>query len=350
MSVETELQPKPRRPTTAWRAFVLTIVVLLGLMLALVFAAYHGVQISLRELEETHVEVSVEAPEPPVLDVPEGVIEGWARRASEAAVDAATVELRARLDDVFMPVHEAVPAYADFHYSVLGEYVELTEAAFRAVSSSMQDRLFSGFNPRLENALGDVGDVYERTFRDEIEEEVEAGRLTLGQEAIISEATRLAIDDTISRAGIGLPSEIMAAGVGAIGAKAAAAALGKVLVKGLAKVAAKTAAKPLGAGGAAAAGAAVGSIGGPPGAAVGGVVGAVVGWFSMDYAIVKIDELMNRDQFEADLHLMIDAEKELLALRIEDIISERASRTPTGTISEARRGDPMSNTPANAVE
>ena len=108
-------------------------------------------------------------------------------------------------------------------------------------------------------------------------------------------------------------------------------------MKGLAKVAAKSAAKPLGMGGAAAAGAAAGSLGGPPGAAVGGAIGAVVGWFSMDYAIIKVDELVNRDRFEADLHLMIDAEKELLALRVEDIIIERTGLRQGNTVSETRK-------------
>lgn len=337
MSVETEPGKELRPRMTAWGAFWRTIVVLLVGMAVLVAFAYRGAEISLTELEEPPREAAIETPEPPVFDAPQGVVEGWAQRAAEAATDAATDELRARLDDVFAPVHDAVPAYADFHYSVLGEYVELTEAAFRAVSSSMQDRLFDGFNPRLEGALGEVGAVFEETFRAEIERDVEAGRLALGEDAIISEATRLAINDTIARAGIGLPSEIMAAGVGAIGAKAAAAALGKTLVKGLAKVAAKSAAKPLGMGGAAAAGAAAGSVGGPPGAAVGGAIGAIVGWFSMDYAIIKIDELVNRDRFEADLRLMIDAEKELLALRIEDILIERAGLRQGETVSETRR-------------
>lgn len=337
MSVETEAGKGPRPRMTAWGAFWRTILGLLVMMAFLVAFAYRGAEVALKDLEEAPLEAVVEAPEPPVFDAPQGVVEGWARRAAEAATDAATDELRARLNDVFAPVHEAVPAYADFHYSVLGEYVELTEAAFRAVSSSMQDRLFAGFNPRLEGALGEVGLVFEETFRAEIEEDVEASRLALGEDAIISEATRLAINDTIARAGIGLPSEIMAAGVGAIGAKAAAAALGKTLVKGLAKVAAKSAAKPLGMGGAAAAGAAAGSLGGPPGAAVGGAIGAVVGWFSMDYAIIKVDELVNRDRFEADLHLMIDAEKELLALRVEDIIMERTGLRQGNTVSETRK-------------
>ena len=337
MSVETEPGQEPRPRMTAWGAFWRTIVVLLVMMTVLVAFAYRGAEVAFSELEEAPPEAVVEAPEPPVFEAPQGVVEGWARRAAEAATDTATDELRLRLGDVFAPVHAAVPAYADFHYSVLGEYVELTEAAFRAVSSSMQDRLFGGFNPRLEDALAEVALVFEETFRAEIEEDVEAGRLALGEDAIISEATRLAINDTIARSGIGLPSEIMAAGVGAIGAKAAAAALGKTLVKGLAKVAAKSAAKPLGIGGVAAAGAAAGSVVGPPGAAVGGAIGAVVGWFSMDYAIIKVDELMNRDRFEADLHLMIDAEKELLALRIEDIIMERTGLNQGGTVSETRR-------------
>lgn len=309
-----------RRPT-AMRAAWCTILVFLVLSLGLVLAAYHGARVSMSEMVEAHVEV--EAP-PPVFEAPKGVVEDWARRAAEVATKAATTELRARLDVVFAPVHAAVPAYADFHYSVLGEYIELTEAALRSVSSSMEERLFEGFDPRLIAALDEVGKTYQAAFRSEIEQSAEAGRLALGEEAILGAATRLAIEDTVARAGVGVPAEIAAAGVGAIGAKAAAAALGKALVKGVAKIAAKSAVKPLGIGGAAAAGAAAGSPAGPPGAVIGGVVGAALGWFTMDYAIVKIDELISREAFEADLHALIDGEQELLALRIEDLLASRA--------------------------
>lgn len=326
-------QERPHRRPSAMRAAWCTILVFLALSLVLVLAAYQGAQVSLQEMADSEAEV-VE-PAPTVFEAPHGAVEEWARRAADVAADAATTELRSRLDEVFAPVHAAVPAYADFHYSVLGEYVELTEAALRSVSSSMEERLFAGFDPRLTLALDEVGSVYEQAFRAEIEESAEAGRLALGSEAILGEATRMAIEDTVARAGVGVPAEVMAAGVGAIGAKAAAAALGKALVKGVAKIAAKTAAKPLGMGGVAAAGAAVGSAGGPPGALIGGVIGATIGWFTMDYAIVKVDELISRDAFEADLHLLIDAEKELLALRVEDLLAGRPAAG--ATISERRQ-------------
>lgn len=329
--------PRKKKPRlTVMGVAWCTILGFLFLSLLLVLFAYRGAQISIREAEEAASRIEAELP-PPVFEAPEGLVGEWASYAAERATSAASEELRERLDEVFAPVHAAVPAYADFHYSVLGEYIELSEAAMRSVSSSMQERLFEGFDPRLEEALSHVAQVYSSTFHAEMQEQAEADRIAFDEKAIMGQATRLAIEDTVARARVGLPADIVAASAGAVGAKAAAAALGKALVKGLTKIAAKSAAKPLGIGSAAAAGAAAGSAGGPPGALLGGLIGATLGWFTMDYAIVKIDELISREDFEADLHRLIDEEKEVLAVQIEEALKGRIGKVQGQTIEEARR-------------
>ncbi|OUD13864.1 hypothetical protein [Thioflexithrix psekupsensis] len=108
--------------------------------------------------------------------------------------------------------------------------------------------------------------------------------------------------------------------IGAVGAQAARLigqrTSGKIVTKLVARTAAKATGIGSGAATGAAAGAAAGSVvpvaGTAIGAAVGGIIGAVAGWLITDQVVLKLDELLNRSEFEIEIRTAIDEQKVLL--------------------------------------
>jgi hypothetical protein len=117
------------RPVSALRAagwgFFLVLAALLLVTLALLALAHH-------EAGRTPPSRPAQSETPPAeRSLPES-------RVGKIIQDAASQATRDTLPDVeeaiaalFAPVRAAIPPYADFHYSVRGEYTELAEAAFR---------------------------------------------------------------------------------------------------------------------------------------------------------------------------------------------------------------------------
>ena len=217
------------------------------------------------------------------------------------------------IDAAFAPIYTGVPAFLDWHYSVIGQYVELGQAAFGELEEEFSVRLFAGLQAGIANASTDV----DQTMREEMGALVEQWVRDQGQ-MLPTEALRTAyermlgatIADTVQRfTASAPPSAVVAVGAGVAGTAAAAA-----VAKGLAKkLTASTAMKAVGkaalkAGsplGAAAAGAAAGAFLGPAGAAVGVIAGAAA-WLALDSAAVNIDEHLNRRAFERELIELVD--------------------------------------------
>ena len=140
--------------------------------------------------------------------------------------------------------------------------------------------------------------------------------------------TSTACSVSVSRAQFGKPGAALLSALGARAGVQAARLLSRQIARRLLvnlgrKTAAKTAARTTGIGGGAAAGAGAGAVLGPVGAAGGAVIGAVGSWLLFDFVVIELDELLNREAFEAELRLHIDAEKAALKAQILTQIAER---------------------------
>jgi len=302
-----------------WGAFWLTLIVLAA------FYGYAQWQINKLKLDEhgklvarknAIAELKIRLP---------GVEQDIAAELQQAgrAIDS---NIDANIDAVFAPVYDQITKFADFHYSVIGEYTEMAAALTGEVSRDLERILFDAvdFQDRLEryNAaiFADARQTLDRALQN-IETST-ADNLALSKDdlALLGDLIAFSIEDAEAR----FSSEfVILRGVGLLaGTKATGAALAKIMGKKLAtklaaKAAAKTALKGTAIGGSAATGAAVGSIVPGLGTAIGGVVGAVIGWFATDKIIVEVDEYFNRDEFVADLTAQIDAEKARLKTQIK---------------------------------
>jgi hypothetical protein len=226
--------------------------------------------------------------------------------ANKSALEAVTLQIGPLLDAAYQPAYDAIPSYANFHYSVWGEYAELGAAALGDVGVKLQEMLFNGLDGRLR----EVGIGLDQSFNSRFETELNAFTDNGGSVgASLGPLTRLALQDAKTRMVITVPVSTAAAIGTAATIKVAATSIAKKIA---AKLAIKAAAKTGGKWAAAGTGAGVGGAAcwwAGPGAGLCAAVGGVGAWIVADYGIVKLDEYWNRDEFEADLRGMIDEQK-----------------------------------------
>jgi len=240
------------------------------------------------------------------------------------------------LDEAYAPVYEAVPSYASFHYSVLGEYTELAGAALGKMNQALYDRLFSGFEDRMIELAGDLDQQYFNAYSNFLRAGIQEALPRGSAERPLGPITHKAIEDAMRRAKITVPLATVAATAAGSGAlKAATAVIAKKLaLKISGKAAAKVALKAGSIGGAAVTGTAFCAPAGPLAVLCGAAAGFGA-WLLTDKAVVMIDEYFNRDEFEAELRALIDkdktSKKELLkeALQEKGLAMDKAAKDCT---------------------
>lgn len=235
-------------------------------------------------------------------------------RAARKARTETSDEIDPLLDDLYEPVYGGISSYANFHYTVLGEYTELVGAALGTAADAIEDRLYDGFDDRLERVANTLDARFADEFRTALMQELQAEIPSELSNAPLAPFTQRAIEDALARVRVTVPvGTVMATVGGAAAIKAVSAAIAaKVATKVATKAAGKGVAKGTGILGGAGLGALSGSWGGPVGAAVGGAIGAAATWFAVDAAVISIDEYFNRDDFEAGLHTMVEEHRSVV--------------------------------------
>ena len=349
----------------AARAFWITLIVLAAVTILLVLLASRAPVPPQTGLD----------PEPARIEVnlPSTAIQTYVERAARVANEKTEAILDSQLDYLFDPVAGAVHDYAEFHFSVLGEYAELlvaaagggrslwqrfidwrdgeaqvvldaetqaevdklAEQAEGRIENAIQQRLYAGFDTRREQVERVLNSTFVTMFEREFQRLSSEGLAALGGGAMISGATRTALDGALARARVSKPIAMTVAVVSSAAlTKFLAAALTKTALKSGAKLGGKALASGAGLAGGAATGAAIGTTLGPIGSAVGGVTGAVAAWISVDYAAIKIDEYLNRDEFEAGLYAHIAVQRKDFASALKAAIDLRELNVVGMTLKE----------------
>jgi hypothetical protein len=237
--------------------------------------------------------------------------------ANLKAVNAVIVQIEPLLEEAYQPVYLAIPKYADYHYSVWGEYVELTAAARGLLGVKLGETLFVGFDKRLSSVESKLDNIFSSTFLSSVEDEtaeLNASNNNLGA------LTKAALNDAERRMLITIPAGIAAiTGTKVLAGIIAKKIAAKLAIKAGAKVSGKLATTATGVGIGAASCAWAGPVAGVCAAA-----GGIAAWATADYVIVKLDSLWNRADFENDLRTMIDEHKHTVKLEMEKAVKLRA--------------------------
>jgi len=282
----------------------------------------------------------VEAEQIGDLACPEGTIAGI------EAIDRTLQDLRARRRDEveaaaragFDAVRAQVPVFLDNYYSLTAEYVRTFHLVAGEAESFLGDELAEtldvegAFAPFRTAVAGVEAPLPPEALarRDRLLQD--CGILPSDGEVLRVTATRP--ESLIAPAPdvetVGLRTRLAAGGIGTVAGGIAGVVAGKIIAKLLAKEAFGLAAEAVaklamakaagglggaaaGAGAGALAGSVVPGIGTTVGAAIGGVLGGLALGVATDYALIRVEEAVSRDEFEAEIRLAIDeAETELL--------------------------------------
>ena len=266
------------------------------------------------------------------IEVSASELENRLSAANLAAVDAVRLQTGPMLDAAYQPAYDAIPIYADYHYSVWGEYAELGAAAVGDVGANLEEMLFSGLEPRLESVAVELDEVFSSTFQTAIEREmarIEDSGVVLGP------LTETAIGDAQRRMLVTVP-----VGTAAItGSKAIAAIIGKKIAAKLATKAALKAGGKWAVVGTTAGGAAALCSWSGPGAGLCAAAGGIGAWLVADYGIVELDEYWNREEFEVELREMITEQKSAHQVALENAVTARALAVQEMTDSVVEQHD-----------
>ncbi len=239
------------------------------------------------------------------------------------------------VDTAFAPVYQRIPAFLDFHYSLVGEYTELAAALADEAGADLKRILFDDvdFDHRLEDGIASIQresdailtaalESINATIRDKLD-------LNPSELVVLSSVVTLSMEDAMKRFEGGelmLKSAGAAAGAGAVAVVMTKTISKKMATKLAVKATTKAAVKAAGAGGGAATGAAAGVLCGPLAwicVPVGGLVSAVTFWVLTDKAIIEVDEHLNRETFEGEIRTAIDAEKARIKTQLSDLHKNR---------------------------
>ena len=237
--------------------------------------------------------------------------------------------IQSGIETAFAPIYERIPPFLDWHYSVIGQYVELGQAAFGRLQEEFATQLLAGLEGRIVDASADVDRVMRDEMRESVDQWIRDEAQTLPTEALRTAYQRMldaTVPATIQRFTVSaVPSAIVAAGAGGAGTAATATVAKGLAKKLMASMSVKTVGKavarigsPLGT---AAAGAAAGAILGPAGAAIGVLAGATA-WLALDSAFVNVDEYLNRSALERDLIGLVDESKEQVKTALSAAVDE----------------------------
>lgn len=256
------------------------------------------------------------------------------QREFDAAVDDVEQLVSTHIDAAFEPVYAGIPAFLDFHYSVVGEYTELAAALSNRVGADLERILFTetDFERRRAQALAAISqgsdailarllDRFSRRLQDRL-------ALADNEMAILSNVATLTIEDAAKRFGTG---ELLLKGAGAaVGAATVATMVTKtigtkVTAKLAAKTAGKTAIKATGVGGGAAGGAVAGLLCGPAAwicAPVAAIAAGAAAWIATDKVVIEVDEYFNRATLESEIRAAIDDQRQKTKQQVADLYKQ----------------------------
>ena len=226
------------------------------------------------------------------------------------------------LDQAFHTVYQNIDTFLDFHYSVIGEYIELGSMATGTIGKTVQEKLFgSDFSTQLAHALNAVSDEYTQRLSDHFHFISQKATMKVDGDLNSQVITDLQkqIDQNVKIQG-GKIAVLIAAKLMPKIAKIASA---KIAVKSSGKIAAKVAAKLGTKSAAAATGAASGALCGPL-VWICSPVAAAALWFGTDAAISTADEFYNRDEFKQDIIDSLKLQQDTLKSRLKKLYQKSA--------------------------
>ena len=202
------------------------------------------------------------------------------------------------IDTAFDYAFRNIDSYLDWHYSVVGEYIQLGTLATGELTITIQEKLLGGeFNKKLQLANHNISVGYKESVHKYYETFKGVALLDVSQTQNKDILNALDLDmQNFMKLQTGKTLLVGAGMSGALLTKMAARLASKTVLKVIAKAGVKTATKVGATSAAALAGLSCGALAPACGAGL-----ALVTWFSVDAVFVSLDEYMHRDELKVEL-------------------------------------------------
>ncbi len=249
------------------------------------------------------------------------------RRQAMHAVDE---EVGQGLDTMFIDIEQGVDHYLDWYFTVLGEYQRLAAVFTADVAATMREQLEkylfanSDFDAQLDTLDHEIEHKTTDRFAQltpQLGQQLASASCDIGT---LSVAPLSELDHDTLRASVAATSGIGAGLVAskALASKTTAAVVGKVAAKKSFQTGAALATKTLAKKGSstllsAGVGTAVCAPTGPL-AILCGVTAGLITWFTVDKALVELDEVLNREEMRADILAVLEEQKALLGEQLTE--------------------------------
>jgi hypothetical protein len=239
------------------------------------------------------------------------------------------------VDRIFLTVYGNIDTFLDFHYSVIGEYIELGSMAAGTIAKRVQEKLFgSDFSTQLQNVLNTISDEYTQRLSDHFQFISQKATTKVDGDLNSQVITDLQkqIDQNVKIQGgkmaVLIAAKLMPKIAKIAGAKIAAKSSGKIAAKVAAKLGAKSAA--------AASGAASGALCGPF-VWICSPVAAAALWFGTDAAINTADEYYNRDEFKQEIINSLKLQQDTMKSRLKKLYQQSAQSLSKDILAKYRQ-------------
>lgn len=230
-------------------------------------------------------------------------------------LNVSRAKLDGQIDRAFDQMENNVDRYLDWYYSLMAEYVRLAKLMTGEIEGYMERKLyeqlqqgeaFKAVSDAVADALANQKNVMAE-YHQTVKAVMDASRMVLPTVAEAKVVKDMSLSDILS-----LPTHLdvvafegraaggaVAAGVSAgIAAKVASKGVFKAAAKALSKLAVSKATAVLGG---AAVGAAIGSILPGVGTVAIGALGGLMGGLAVDGALLKLEEVIGRDEFKTEI-------------------------------------------------
>ena len=250
--------------------------------------------------------------------------------ARTQAMQAVDVEVGQGLDVMFLDIEQGVDLYLDWYFTVLGEYQRLAAVFTADVAATMREQLekYLFANSDFDTQLGALDRALEHMTTDrfakltpQLRQELASASCEIGALAVVPLSE---LDHDTLRASVAATSGVGAGIVAskALASKTTAAVVGKVAAKKTFQTGAALATKTLAKKGSstllsAGVGTAVCAPTGPV-AILCGVTAGLITWFTVDKALIEMDEVLNREEMRAEILAVLDEQKALLGEQLTE--------------------------------
>lgn len=234
-------------------------------------------------------------------------------------LDIVNAKIDKEIEELFIGVEKNVDKYLDFHYSVIGEYTELTSLAVNTLSTEIQDKLFgSEFDKVFKDKMNNINQLYRQKVEEHTNLIVDFGIDGIDKE-LNNDSLRYMINDIENFRNLILGKSLIVgtAIAGKITLALSSKIAARVITKASSKLAVKTGSKLATSGAAAGAGLSCGPL-----FWICSPVAATAAWFGTDAIIVTADEKLNREKFKNEIMISLNESKDEIKYNLKKSVEE----------------------------